>query len=63
MVAASGVEEVLTKNDFGGVVEDAVMRNVEAKPLPPWEAILVVEGSRERARRMAGSIEEGILLG
>lgn len=37
-----------------------VMRNVDAKPEPPCVEILEVEESKERARRMALSIEEGI---
>ncbi len=60
MIAAPEPGEVLTKKDFGGVVV-VVMRNVEAKPLPPWEAIVVVEASRERACRMAGSTRGDIL--
>lgn len=59
ITAASGLPEVLTKKDFEGVVE-VVMRKVEAKPLPPWDAILVVDGSRARARTIAGSSEGGI---
>jgi hypothetical protein len=47
----------LTNIDVVGVV----MRNVDAKPEPPWVEILAEDALRLRARRMAGSIDEDIL--
>lgn len=32
-----------------------VSLKVEEKPLPPWEAMVVVAGSRDKALRIAGS--------
>ena len=58
MVAAAAPGEVLTKMEVCGVVR----RKVDAKPEPPWEAIWVVGPSRERARRMEGSIEGAMVV-
>jgi len=55
MVAAPGEEDILTKTDVVGVV----MRNVDEKPEPPCVEIFEAE-SRVKARRIAGSIDEGI---
>lgn len=58
MTLAPGEDDVLTKIEVDGVVS----LYVEAKPEPPWEAWVVVDGERERARRRAGSIEEGMVV-
>jgi hypothetical protein len=58
---APELEEVLTNIEVWAVV----MRNVDAKPEPPWLLIVAEEVSIEeaaRAVRMAWSILEGILL-
>ena len=37
------------------------MREVEAKPEPPWDFMVVVEGGRERALIMEESIDDGMM--
>lgn len=46
----------LTKKSFSFLSIVLVILNVDAKPEPPWEAMLVVIASRESAANMAGSI-------
>lgn len=57
ITAAPREEEVLTKMEVEGVV----IRNVDAKPEPPWLDILEVESS-DKVLTIAGSMVDGIVV-
>ena len=57
MTSALADEDCFTNK----VVVDVVRRKVDAKPEPPYAEILAEVDSRLRARRMAGSTEEGMM--